>query len=104
MLRGKDRPSVGWRQPILNITVGDRLQLNSAVGFPFALLDNREMPTGVLAPRSIGVNKSWFTLGANFSPPGGSERCQVVCSIAEDLFLVLCQLGGGAEPGLHSIV
>lgn len=50
--------TLGWRQPLLNLTVGNRLPLNSSVGFPFALLDNRDMPTGALAPGSIGANKS----------------------------------------------
>lgn len=49
---------LGWRQPVLNITVGNRLRLDSSMGFPFALLDNRETPTGALAPGSIGANKS----------------------------------------------
>jgi hypothetical protein len=50
--------TLGWRQPILNIPVGNRPQLNTSTGFPFARLDNREPPTGALAPRSIGANKS----------------------------------------------
>lgn len=50
--------TLGWRQPVLNITVGNRLQLNSSMGFPFALLGNRETPTGAQAGGSIGANKS----------------------------------------------